>query len=61
MMAFLISEYSKSDYIMSPKNSFYLFDTPSSQEEKSYNTITIESENKKEFKFTTPSIWTGYN
>ncbi len=61
MMAFLILEHSKSDYIMSPKNSFYLSDTSSSQEEKSYNTITIESENKKEFKFTTPSIWTGYN
>lgn len=61
MMAFLISEHSKPDYIISPKNSFYLSDMSSSQEEKSYNTITIESENKKEFKFTTPSIWTGYN
>lgn len=26
-----------------------------------YNTITVESETKKEFRFTTPAIWTGYN
>lgn len=40
-------------YITSPANTFV--------PDKFYNTITIESENKKEFKFTTPSIWTGYN
>lgn len=42
-----------SGYITSPYNTF-VSSTP-------YNIITIESENKKEFKFTTPSIWTGYN
>ena len=40
-------------YINSPKNS-YTEGTP-------YNTITFESLNKKEFQFTTPSVYTGYN
>lgn len=40
-------------YITSPKNSFI--------GDIKYNTITIESQNKKDFNFTLPSIWTGYN
>ena len=40
-------------YINSPFNSF--------TGTTAYNTITIESQNKKYFKFTTPGIWTGYN
>lgn len=40
-------------YINSPKNS-YTEGTP-------YNTITFESLTKKEFQFTTPSVYTGYN
>ena len=41
-------------YINSPMNSFIDNDSP-------YNTIVFESKTKKEFRFTTPSIWTGYN
>lgn len=41
-------------YINSPINSFIDNDSP-------YNTIVFESKTKKEFRFTTPSIWTGYN
>lgn len=43
-------------YICSPSNSFQ-----STNNKVPYDTITIESENKSEFHFTTPSIWTGYN
>lgn len=43
-------------YIVSPKNSF-----TAEEGEPSYNTITIESANKKELRFTTPSIYTAYN
>lgn len=43
------------DYIDNPRNSF-AFNTGNR-----YNTITIESVNKYEFKFTTPSVYTAYN
>lgn len=42
-------------YISSPWNSY----VPNGQ--KTYQTITIESIDKHEFSFTTPSMWTGYN
>ena len=45
-------------YIMTPANSFAA--TPGLEEVK-YNTFTIESERKQEFKFTTPNIYTSYN
>lgn len=46
---------SEAGYIVSPYNSIQ----PTSGLE--YNSITIESTQKKEFRFTTPSLWTGYN
>lgn len=50
----LIPTVNDEGYINSPINSFVNSSSP-------YNTIVFESETKKEFKFTTPSIWTGYN
>ena len=41
-------------YISSPSNKF-------SNDNKTYNTITIESVHKKEFRFTLPGVYTGYN
>lgn len=42
-------------YITSPYNSY------DSSTNYNYNTIFVQSENLKEFRFTTPGIWTGYN
>lgn len=42
-------------YISSPCNIFATTNT------KAYNTLVIKSENRKTFKFTTPSIYTAYN
>ena len=42
-------------FIKNPKNSY------SSECDKPYNTISFESINKKELRFTTPSIYTAYN
>lgn len=42
-------------YITSPRNSY------GTESTKKYNSIVIESTTKTEFKFTTPSIYTGYN
>ena len=42
-------------YIISPCNSF------KSTNDKNYNTFTIESAEKQEFKFTTPNVYTSYN
>lgn len=42
-------------FIKNPKNSY------SSACDKPYNTISFESINKKELRFTTPSIYTAYN
>ena len=41
-------------YIINPRNSF-------SDPSEPYNTITIESTNKRKLKFTTPSLYTAYN
>lgn len=46
--------YNAEGYIDSINNSY-------TSPDKKYNTITIESCNKSEFKFTTPSIFTAYN
>ena len=44
-------------YISNPNNSY----ASHSSSGNPYNTITFESLNKKEFQFTTPSVYTGYN
>ena len=44
----------KKYYINVPQNSY-------TAQNVKYNTITLESRNKHEFKFTTPSIWLAYN
>ena len=46
-------------YIMIPSNTFAQPENLPSN--RYYNTITIESQNKYEFKFTTPNIYTSYN
>ena len=43
-------------YINNPKNKY-----TAEENDAPYNTITIESTNKREFKFTTPNILTSYN
>lgn len=54
-ITFTMTPVIASGYIISPRNSI------GNITGNTYSTITIESENKKEFRFTTPSIWTGYN
>lgn len=52
----LIPQLGQDGYIISPNN-----DIGNTNNESCYNTLTIESLDKKEFKFTTPSIYTGFN
>lgn len=47
-------------YIKYPANK-YVAEAFPEVVEKTYNTITIESKEKHEFRFTTPSAWNGYN
>ena len=52
----LTPQLNEDGYICYPLNSYV-----ADGEQKPYNTITIESIHKKDFCFTTPGIYTGYN
>lgn len=54
ILKFTMDVNMSNNYINIPQNSYTSSELP-------YNTITIESVNKSEFKFTTPNIYTSYN
>ena len=54
-LSFTLQSVTENKYISLPSNTF------ASNNGKEYNTITLESLNKQELKFTTPGIYTAYN
>ena len=55
LMFTMTPQISEEGFIVSPKNDIGII------EGRKYSTIVIESTTKTEFRFTTPSIYTGYN